>query len=429
MDSFSIVKEDLLQYVWRTKQLSLDELFTTDGEKVDIFHFGYLNSHAGPDFSQAKIKINDTLWVGNVEMHVLSSMWNTHGHNNDPAYDNVILHVVYEEDKEICRKDRSKIPCIELKDRILPKIKSNYGKLLQNDYWVPCEKLINLVPQEKIQFWWHHLLVDRLERKTNDIKDILAINRGDWEETTFVLISKYLGGKVNSLPMELLARSIPVTTLYKNRNNLLTVEALLFGQSGMIQSAFKDEYPSKLKKEYSFYQKKYSLQPINPVAWKFGKMRPANFPTIRIAQLADLLYQQEFLFRKIIEAHDGLTIKSIFAAEASFYWNNHYRFDKESKSRVKKLGDGFIDMLSINVVAPLLFTYGMMTGEEKYKNKALHLLQEIPPEKNNIISRWKSLSVTPKNAYDSQSLIQLKQQFCRHQKCLHCAIGNHIMKS
>ena len=427
MDSPSVIKEDLIQYVWKSKLFDINDLITTCGLKVSILNFGVHNHDSGPDFLNAKVMIDGILWAGNVEMHVTSSDWNAHKHSADLAYDNVILHVVYEHDTEILRKDNTRIPCIELKSRIPNKLKSNYLTLINNTSWIPCEGSIQKTSLSKHKLMYYNLLVERLERKTKEIKTILDQENNDWEQVSFILLSKYLGSRVNKLPMEMVARSIPFQILLKNINRPFILEAILIGQAGLLTSGFKDEYPKKLKKEYLFQKEKYNLKPINPIMWKMSRLRPANFPLIRLAQLSKIIETNGSLFRMLIDTKNVTRILELFNAIASEYWDTHYRIDVESKYKEKALGKSFAEMICINVVAPILFLYGKEMSDDRYISQSITLLEAIPPENNTIIKKWNSLGLLVENGFASQALIQLKNEYCNKFRCLSCRIGNEII--
>ena len=422
------MKEDLLHYVWRYQRFDFSNLKTTEGEPVQIQQIGEHNTHAGPDFSNARIKIGDTLWAGNVEMHLNASEWILHNHQSDKAYKNVILHVVLDEDEIIYRDTGERIPCIELKKLIPNKLSKTYLKLLNNEQWIPCQHHFYEVREMTKMLWLDRLLVERLERKTTYIEELLEKNKNNWEETFYQILARNFGVKVNAESFERLARSLPLITLSKHKNNLLQVEALLFGQSGLLEKDFEDDYPKKLKKEYLFLQKKHQLQPIQAEAWKFLRMRPPNFPTIRIAQFAQLIFSSVHLFSKVIAAKNVEELEHMFDLKLSNYWQTHYVFDKDSVKRNKKLGKGAIHLFVINTIAPFIFLYGKRKDNPDFKDKAFQLLEEIKPEKNNIITKWEALGVMPESAYHTQALLQLKNEYCDKKRCLECAVGNAILK-
>ena len=422
------MKEDLLHFVWRTKRFDLSDLKTTEGEEIQIQSFGEHNTHAGPDFFNAKIKIGDTLWAGNVEMHLNSSDWNKHNHSNDRAYDNVILHVVLEEDEPIFRKSGERIPALALKKRISEKLSKTYLKLLHNEYWIPCQHHFFEVTEMKRNIWLDRLLVERLESKTDIIHQRLEQNKQHWEETFYQFLARNFGVKVNNDAFEQLARATPLIHLSKHKNDLFQIEAMLFGQAGMLEEDFEDDYPNRLKKEYNFLKKKYQLEPIDKVNWKFMRLRPANFPTIRIAQFAQLIFQSAHLFSKILEAKNVEALEKLFKIEPSDYWKTHYTFDNESEEKPKKLGKTAIHLFIINTIAPFLFVYGRQKAESAFQDKALALLESLKPEKNSIIDGWKNLGVKPESAAQTQALLQLKNEYCNQKRCLECSVGAAILK-
>ena len=422
------MRENFLHYLWRMKRLDLADLQTTQGEAITIHNFGSHNHHAGPDFLNAKIQIGETLWAGNVEMHLQSSEWLLHKHQEDAAYNNVILHVVLEEDQPILRASGERIPCLEIKKRIPLKLINVYQKLLHNEHWIPCQHHFYHVSDLTKNLWLDRMLVERLEQKTEAIEQTLQGNNGNWEETFYQFLARNFGVKVNSQPFTALAQSLPLMTLAKHKNNAFQVEALLFGQAGLLEKEFVDDYPRQLKKEYQFLQKKYTLVPIDGVSWRFLRMRPANFPTIRIAQFATLIHQSVHLFSKILEIKKVEQIENLFDVQLSDYWVSHYVFDKASTTRQKSLGKNAIHLLVINTIVPFLFLYGKLKAETAYKDLALQLLEELPPEKNSTIDNWKKLGMSPQSAYQTQALLQLKNEYCSAQRCLECGIGGAILK-
>ncbi|MEE9440006.1 MAG: DUF2851 family protein [Saprospiraceae bacterium] len=422
-----IIREDLLYYLWKTKRFDNNNLVTTSGQTVRIIDFGHQNYDAGPDFSNARIVIDDIEWVGNAEMHVYSSDWERHGHDLDIAYDNVILHIVFEDDKEVRTTTEQLIPCIELKNLINPTIKSNYAKLINNHSWIPCEKSLNTVPLHTTSFWLQRLIAERLESKSEYLKTILEQTNNNWEETTYIFLARYMGARVNVEPFEILAKNLPLSTIIKNKDNMIKIEALLFGQAGMLNANYLDDYFVQLKNEYQFLSKKYSLKNIPSVSWKFARMRPAGFPTIRIAQFAAIMYNTSHLFSAILNSESIDEIINIIKVTPNEYWNDHYRFGKVSIQREKTIGDSFIKSIIINVICPILFLYGKSIGQDKYCERAIAYLENLKSEKNAIVSKYKTLGISCKSAADSQALLQLKKQYCDKKKCLSCRIGNKII--
>ncbi len=415
--------EDFLHYIWKFKLFDFTDLHTQHKEKVRIINAGEHNTHAGPDFFNAKIKIGKTTWAGNVEIHTKSSEWFKHHHQKDKAYKNVILHVVFENDLN----GSDNMPTIELKNIINSNIHRNYLSLIQSSSRIPCQNHIHTIDEFYIKSWLDRLVIERLERKTASILSSLKMNHNNWEETFYQFLARNFGLKINAEPFELLAKSLPVKVLAKHKNNLHQIEALLFGQAGLLNRKFKNEYPNALKKEYRFLQKKFSLKPIELHLWKFLRLRPANFPTIRIAQFAQLIFQSSHLFSKILECKTVKELDKPFNINTSAYWDTHYNFDTPSTNKKKKLGKTAVNTIIINTIIPFLFIYGKQKANNAYQKKALQLLENIPSENNNIIKNWQQLKVRTKSAYDSQALLQLKNEYCNNKKCLYCVIGNKIL--
>ncbi len=423
------MREDFLHYIWRMKSFNLDSLTTTSGDKIQLINNGEYNKNAGPDFLNARLKIGTTLWAGNVEIHLKTSDWIKHQHQNDPAYDNVILHVVLEEDLKIKRKTGAIIPCLELKERISPKLQANYLRLLSSEHWISCEYHLHKINLLTKKLWLDRILVERLEEKTQSISELWNQNKSDWEETFFQCVAKSLGTKVNAQAFEILSRICPLGLLRKHKENLFQLEALLFGQAGMLEKNFEELYPNQLKKEYSFLREKYSLKQMDLVNWKYLRLRPANFPSVRIAQLAKLIFQSNHLFSKVLAVQNIKEIENMLSLKISNYWEKHYRFDKISVKRKKSLGKSTIHLISINTIVPFLFFYGKMKDEQRFKDLAFRLLQEIPAEKNTVIEGWTKLDMTSISAYETQALLQLKKHYCDNKRCTECNIGAALLRA
>ncbi|MCB0519828.1 MAG: DUF2851 family protein [Lewinellaceae bacterium] len=422
------MKEDLLHFLWRFRRFDHSALSTTEGEPVEILQPGTHNTHAGPDFSNARLKIGSTVWAGNVEMHLHSSGWLQHKHQDDRAYDNVILHVVLEEDQPVLRADGSRLPCLEMKNRIPPKLIGSYQKLLHNEHWIPCQHQFYEVPEMTRSLWLDRLLVERLEQKTAAILHTLQANKGNWEETFYQILARNFGLKINAEPFEMLAQSLPQNILAKHRDNLLQLEAFLFGQAGLLGQDFGEAYPNRLQSEFGFLQKKYALTPLNSAAWKFLRLHPANFPTIRLAQFARLVQQSAHLFSKILEVKSQADIESLFEVKLDGYWLTHYTFGNESPKKNKSLGKDAVRLLTINTIVPFLFVYGSQQGNQDFKDLAISLLERLPAERNAIIMGWQRLGMEAKSAYQTQALLQLKNVYCDRKRCLECAVGGAILK-
>lgn len=421
-----IYNESLLIYIWQLLRFDTNELQTTEGQKIIIQNKGFRNNDAGPDFENVRLIIDDTNWIGTIEIHWFSSDWYLHQHEDNPSFNNVILHVVFEEDKIIYNQNGNRIPCLELKNRIHPDILNRTSNLNPNN-WIPCEKLISSVNDFTKTIWLERLVIERLENKTKIIHSILLENNWNWEEGFYILLCKYLGGPINSEPFETLAKQTPFTILLKNKDDQFILESILFGQSGLLISDKNDEYIQKLTNEYQYQSNKFKLKPIQKHLWKFLRLRPANFPTLRIAELAALIYKNGTIFRKVIECEDFKSLYQLFSITLSPYWDNHYVFGENSKTIVKKLGKSEINTLIINTIIPFLYFYAKQKNDDKLMTKAFEWLNQLPVEKNQIISKWKDLGFINKSASESQALIQLYKNYCMKQKCLECSIGHSII--
>lgn len=421
------MKEDFLHHVWKYKLFDQSELQTTDGRSLSIIKGGYHNHDAGPDFSQATILIDDIEWNGNVEIHIKASDWLRHQHQDNTAYDTVILHVVYESDKVITLSGEEPIPCLELKHRISPDLLSKYEKLLLNKSWIACENNLETIDQDKIKLWLNTIAIERLHDKSQQVIKDLDESTYHWEKVFHKHLFRVFGLKVNQEAFTYLFESLPFERMVQSSDEVFRVEALLFGQAGFLSESHKNDYAQALLKEYTFLKHKYSLEPIAQNYWKFARMRPANFPTIRIAQLSQLLHKYPQLFQRILDT-DVKMISSLFAdIQPSAFWKTHYRFGESSTERSKLLGKSRIDLIIINAVVPILFSYGKIKKDDAYIDKALDLLEQVPAEKNSIINQWKTLGISSDSALQSQSLLHLKKQYCDHYKCIQCQIGVNII--
>ena len=422
--------EDFLHYVWKFRLFERAGLQTTDGEELEILSAGMHNSDSGPDFQTARARIGDTVWVGNVEVHVTSSDWQRHGHTTDDSYSNVILHVVYKDDKPLVLPNGRRVPTLELQNRVPDDLYNRYHKLIFGEQTIiPCEANIGAVDGLTMYNWLTRVLVERLEKRSETVINALNLNRGDWEETFYQFLAANFGFKTNAVPFELLAKSIPQHTLAKHKNNPLQIEALIFGQAGFLNGELKDEYPLKLKSEYQFLQKKYKLTPIENHLWKFMRLRPQNFPTIRLAQFSSLIVHSNHLFSKVLEIKDVKVLRNLFSEiKVNEYWDNHYRFNVESAPSAKNMGAASIDILLLNTLALFLFSYGRHNQNQHYINRSLKLLEHLPNETNNIITDFVNLGVKINTAFESQALLELKNNYCNYKKCLQCGVGNKILK-
>jgi hypothetical protein len=422
------VKEDFLHYVWKYKLFDTSNLLTANNEAVTIINSGQHNTDAGPDFFNGKVVIDSTTWAGNIEIHINSSDWLTHKHQHDKAYENVVLHVVFNDDKVIYDVNNNLIPTLELKDLINSDLiaKNNYLQVSKD--WIACQNQIAAVDSFTINTWLNRLAVERLERKSEEIQFTLQQNKNDWEQTFYQYLFKYFGLKVNALPFEQLAINTSVKIADKH-NQLISIEALYYGQSGFLEDKIRDDYYVRLQKEYQFLKAKFSLQPIDKSLWKLLRLRPANFPAIRISQLAKLLSNETRLFAKILDAASVKEIEKLFKTETSEYWKTHYQFGVVAeKSSTKKVGKTLINSLIINVVVPFLFVYGKQKQDEKLMDKALTFLENVNSESNSIITKWKELAIVSENAMQSQALLELKNNYCSQKKCLNCNVGSKILQ-
>lgn len=425
----SLLKEDFLHYLWKVKKIHSGHLQTTDGIPVEILDYGYYNADAGPDFLQAKLLLDGTVWVGNVEMHIVGSDWYKHKHHLDPAYENVILHVVYEHDQPVWMEHRqSLLPTIALKGNLPLSYLQAYQSLTQCPDDIPCQSFLHKIPDELIQVWLESLAIQRLHQKMKTVERIFLTANKCWEETAYILIARYFGARVNLDPFEMLARRLPLNLIARNRHATGKIEALVFGQSGMLHASYTDEYFVHLKDEYHFLQKKYNLLPMDPRHWKFSRLHPEGFPTLRLSQFAALLSKDVRLFGEIRDAGGPEEVIELLRTCPSEYWDTHYRFGKESVSKERHTGHGLHTVLIANVCVPLLHYYGIYTGEHRWTMKALSWLEGLPAENNKITRRWKKAGLAPITGLDSQAVIQLYTTYCVPRKCLSCRIGHEIIK-
>lgn len=421
--------EEFLHFAWRTKRFDLTDLVTTGGEPVQIIDFGQYNSDAGPDFQQARIWIGDTLWAGNVEIHIRSSDWLNHFHHFDPAYDNVVLHVVWEDDMPLLRNTGERMPTLELEGRIAPSIWQIYQDLRFQSDWLACRFHFQHAGPVVVQSWIDRMMVERLEEKTRLLEPLLEETQNDWEGLLFRQIARSLGLVVNADPMERLARISPIQLLWKYRDQPTMVEAFLFGQAGMLDRTFEEHYPQALQNHYRFLREKHDLTPMEPVMWKFSRLRPAAFPTLRIAQLAALVCRSPRWFGELIHQNNWQVVQDFFQqAPVSWYWKDRYLFDKPAAPHGGQIGNETIALVVINAISPISFLYGMRKSASQYREKALALLEKLPPESNRIIREWKTMGVKPANAAESQALLYWRNNYCELKQCLSCGVGCAILK-
>lgn len=419
------MKESILHYVWQYRLFEATQLTTTRGDSVEVIDPGKLNTDAGPDFFNAKLKIDDTLWAGNIEIHNQSVDWEKHNHQNDKAYDNVILHVVQKADVDVFRSNGELIPQMEL--AVPVDIQTRYDDLITSRKWIACEDKIHQVPSILISSWKTTLLTERLERKVAAIETMLSQSQNHWEDAFYISLARSYGFSTNSHAFEAMARSLPLAVLAKHKDNIFQLEALLMGQAGFLEKPVEDKYPLELQKEYRFLQTKYGLNPIEVSQWKLLRLRPENFPTIRLAQFASLIHRSSKLFSLILETPDCQDLRKLFDTEVSEYWQKHFLFGRESRVSRKIMGNKSIDILLINTVIPFIFAWGKKKNDENRTEQAIRLLEEIKPESNSIVHRWEKLGINCKSAFDSQALLELKKNYCEEKKCLLCRIGHKVL--
>ncbi len=417
--------EEFLQYVWQHKHFDSKKTYNSNNQEIEIISVGEKNTDAGPDFFNARIKIDNTIWAGNVEIHVNASDWNKHKHQQDKSYNNVILHVVFNNDKTIRNEKGNSIPTLEIE--INKTVIKNYNQLRISEKGIKCKSHINLVNPLFINFWIEKLLYQRLEEKSLIVEQKLLQNKNNWEDTFYQMLAISFGSKTNALPFELLAKSIPLNVFAKHKNSLFQIEALLFGQAGFLDENITHEYRDRLSSEYLFLKNKFNLVPIEKHLWKFLRLRPNNFPTIRISQFAALIYKSTSLFSKVINTSNIKEINDMFDVAASEFWDTHYTFEKESIKRKKQTGKIFVNNILINTIATIIFAYGQHKKLDKKKELAIKILESLPAEKNHIINKWSKLNLEIKSAADTQSLIQLYNNYCKTNNCIKCEIGNKII--
>ncbi len=420
--------EDFLHFIWRTHNFNFQHLSTTEGSPVEIVDFGQWNTNAGPDFNMAKIRLGETLWAGSVEIHLSASEWIRHAHTADPAYQNVILHVVLEEDVPVYSGTR-RLPCIELKDKIDRHLLGSYSRLMANAAWVPCAPQLKDVPLLTRKLWLERILVERLEVKTGRIFALLEETKNNWEEALYRTLATAYGFKINAAPFERLARLLPLAHIYKHQDSPLQLEALYFGSAGLLNQIFTDAYPQRLQQEFHHLATKYDLGAIAAHAWKRGRLRPANFPTLRIAQFAAMMTSFQGLFSLLLETTDIHALRASFTKPVSHYWTCHYDFDKSLVAAPKQMGNNSADGILINTVVPFLFCYGKIHQDEQLTEHAVRLMTQLSYEENKITRHWTALDMPHEHAGHSQGLIHLKTAYCDCKRCVECAIGNHILSS
>ena len=418
--------EQLLHYVWKHKIFPLKELKTTTGQQVEVIDTGLANTDAGPGFFNAKLKLDGVLWIGNIEIHERSSDWFKHGHHADAGYNSVILHIASEIDTEISRSNGERIPQIQL---ICPEaVRTNYKELLETDSYPPCYRIIPSLPPFTAHSWMTALQMERFEQKATLLNERLKRCQGNWEDAFFITLARNFGFGLNGDAFETWAHQLPFRAVDKHRNDLFQIEAIFFGQAGILEDSDGDGYYLRLKKEYTYLQHKFGLIPMDASLWRFLRLRPANFPHIRIAQLACLYHRAYGLLSRIMETETLQGVRDILKGGTSEYWLTHYTFGGSSPSRPKTLSNTSLDLLIINTVVTFLYAYGLHKGNRVLCARAGSFLEELKAENNYITRMWEQYGMKASNAADSQALIQLKKEYCDKKKCLYCRIGYEYLK-
>lgn len=421
------MKEDFLHYLWKFKKFDTLNLKTFNREEITIINVGQYLELAGPDFFNAQITIGNQKWAGNVEIHLKSSDWYVHHHERDESYKNVILHVVWEHDTEIFRKNNTEIPVLELKKYVDAVTISNYQSLISPKSWIFCEKQIQEIDEFVFKNWQERLFFERLERKSKPIFDLLEQTNQDWEAVLFCFLAKNFGLNTNGEIFFKIAQTIPFSVIRKESFEVENLEALIFGTAGLLDSEKEDNYFKDLKFRYFYLLHKYQLDKTYVEPVQFFKHRPDNFPTIRLSQFANLYHSQQNLFSRINTLNSLKSCYDLFQVSASEYWLNHYQFDKESPKKKKSLSKSFIDLIVINTIIPLQFAFAKSQAKEIYED-LIRLLNEVAPEKNAVIDKFNSFGIVSKSAFETQSLLQLKNEYCNKSKCLECSVGIELLK-
>lgn len=425
------MKEDLLHFIWKYKKLGSADLFGSKNEPITVVDPGTHNHLAGPDFFNAKVNIDGQLWAGNVEIHLKSSDWYAHHHERDTNYNNVILHVVWDDDGAVFRSDSSEIPTLELRNYIPQDLLDAYQNLFDKNgiTFINCEKHIAQVDRFRFDHWLERLYFERLERKSDFVLGLLQKSKNDWEQVLFALLLKNFGLKINGDSFLSLARALHFSTVRKLRSDTLALESVLFGMAHLLDDEeILDDYYLQLKREYAHFKNKFGLKTETVQKPEFFKLRPPNFPTIRLSQLANLYSKRQNLFSAVIHASDLTELYALFDVSASTYWNDHYTFGKTSKKSVKRLTRNFIDLLIINSLLPLKFRYARHLGKEA-DEEIIPIISQIKKEENSIISNFKKHGISADDAKESQALLQLYNEYCTQNKCLRCTVGSSLLQS
>lgn len=419
--------EKLLHFIWQFQYFNKTILQTEEGEELIILNQGTLNTNQGPDFLLASVKINNITFVGNIELHVNASDWYKHKHSNDENYNNIVLHVVWNYDKPLVVKNKI-IPTLELKNLVAKVLLQRYQYLMESKSKILCENFLPALTTISWMSWKERLTAERLEEKSSEIIQLFQDSKQHWEETFWWLLAANFGIKINKQVFKEVAQTITVNILAKHKNQIQQLEAMLLGQASLLNEQPIDDYTKLLQKEFQFLQHKYNFRKVNDKVL-FLRMRPASFPTVRLAQLAMLIQNSSYLFSKIKEIESVKAVKQLFNVTANDYWHYHYKLGEKTEYAPKHLGTQMVDNIIINTIVPVLFAYGLYNKEEKYKSKAIEWLQALSPEKNSVITEWKNTEITAQTAFDTQALLQLNKFYCTKLNCLSCAVGVKILRA
>jgi len=422
-----MISEKLLHYIWKNQWFAKEHLETVHQQSISILNQGFLHQDAGPDFKQAIIKIDDVTWAGNVEIHIHSSDWYKHRHQNDMKYNSVILHVVYEHDQDVFIAQDTPVPTLELRTLLSSQLLLRYNQLVHTLHPLPCEAYIEKIHSLTMQSFFTRLSFDRLIRRQVQVFETLHIFSGDWEQLLFYVLCQSFGFKTNAPAFEMLGKTLPYKILKKHADSHLQIAALIFGQAGMLEEELEDDYYQSLQNEYLYLRSKYKLIPIDAKCWNLLRLRPHNFPCIRLAQLGEIIFNHRDLFAKITIPKNLDYFQNIFINKPSDYWNTHYYFGKTSRASEKTMGEKSFYSLIINALIPFLYSYGTFTGNEKLQEYSMRLLELLPFEENHITKKYQHLEFCSKNASDSQALLELHHEYCEKKWCIDCVVGQRVV--
>ena len=422
------MREAFLHYLWRTRRFAREHLRLTDGTPLDILQFGHHNLGDGPDFAAGRVRIGDTVWAGHIEMHLRASDWHHHRHQFDSAYDNVVLHVVWIDDEPVLNARGRPLPTLVLAPLVDPGIVERYAALATDEHAIPCQDHLGAVPELVLGGWIERMTLERLERKTTELHDLLREMESDWDGAFVRQLARCLGLPLNADAMDALLRVVPLALLRRYRADQTALEALLLGAAGLLAGDYLDEYPRQLQREYAHLAHKHRLRGLTRDAWNFRGLRPASFPTVRLVQLAALVRAEPRLFDRCLVVEGPRAFESLLAHEPHPYWRTHYLPDRPGPDRAKVLGRSAAQTAVINAVVPFLFLYGRLHGRPALERRALALLEALPPERNRLLRQWRAVGLVAENAAESQALLTLRREYCEPRRCLECAIGHCLLK-